>query len=404
MSLLRRDFLRQASGGLAALALSPELDALFPVFRRAEKVRIGVIGTGKQGNRALEELATMEAAQVVAIADVDPGRRKRGLRRAPSATLHESGVALLAAGGLDAVVIATPTHLHKDLCVQALAMGLPVYLEAPLAHDPAAAQAIAEASAWPNAFLTCGYYADTNPVYKRAKDVFRSGALRDLVSLRGHWRRKTSWREAAPTAEREKALNWKLDPQLCGGLPSEIASHQIHTLRWFTGFEPELVRGWGSTQLWQDGRTTPDTVQLHFGWPKNVLMQQELTLASSIGGTGIELSGTHGTIRLAGRHAWLFKESDSATQGWEVYAHRARFHQDEGYVLLADATKLAAQGKLQEGAGLPFTELYYALQAFVAAVQEKGPPACPASSALPATLAGIHASTATASGLEVLLS
>jgi hypothetical protein len=49
----------------------------------------------------------------------------------------------------------------------------------------------------------------------------------------------------------------------------------------------------------------------------------------------------------------MFKEADAPTQGWEVYANRQQFHNDEGITLIAGATKLAEQGKLKEGVGLP---------------------------------------------------
>lgn len=403
MTLDRRDFLRSGAAGLATLAFTPEMEALFPRPPRGETLKLGVIGTGVRGCAALEELATIEGCQVIAIADVDPGRRNRGKRRAPDATIHESGAALLDAGGIDAVVIAASTFAHRELAEHALAKKIKVYLEAPLAHNEADAAAIAAACFEDGAWLTAGFTANTNPVYKRARDVFKSGALRNLVSLRTHWRRKLSWKAAAPTPEREQALSWKIDPDRSAGLAGEIASHHVHTLRWFTGKSPWSVRGWGGIRLWQNGTELPDTVQLDFGWDGDLRCQQEHTLASSIGGEELEISGTHGTIRLAGRHAWLFKEPDAATQGWEVYAHRDRFHQDEGYVLLANATKLAAQGKLKDGAGLPHTELWYALQAFVTAAVEDGEPPCPIQDSMPSTTAGIKAAEAVVTGEEALL-
>jgi predicted dehydrogenase len=403
LSLDRRDFLRNSAAGLSALAFTPDLEALFPRAPRGETLKLGVIGTGVQGCAALEELATIEGVQVVSIADVDPGRRNRGKKRAPEAMLHESGAALLDAGGIDAVVIAASTFAHRELTEQAIAGKLKVYLEAPLAHNASDAAAIGAAVYGEEGWLTAGFMANTNPVYKRARDVYQSGALRNLVSLRSHWRRKLSWKAVAPTPEREEALSWKIDPTRSAGICGEVASHHVHTMRWFTGKAPWSVRGWGGIRLWQNGRDLPDTVQLEFGFDGDLRCQQEITLASSIGGEELEISGTHGTIRLGGRHAWLFKEADSATQGWEVYAHRERFHQDEGYVLLANATKLAAQGKLQAGAGLPHTELWYALQAFVTAAVEGGDPPCPIQEAMPSTTAGIQAAEAVASGEEALL-
>ncbi|MCH2101858.1 MAG: Gfo/Idh/MocA family oxidoreductase, partial [Planctomycetes bacterium] len=403
MTLDRRDFLRSGAAGMVALAFTPEFESLFPRAPSGETLKLGIIGTGVRGCAALEELATIQGCAVVSIADVDKGRRNRGKRRAPDAMIYESGGELLDAGGIDAVIIAASTFAHRELTEQALAKRVKVYLEAPLAHNETDAAAIAAACFEDGAWLTAGFTANSNPVYKRARDVFQSGALRDLVSLRTHWRRKLSWKAAAPTPERERALSWKIDPERSAGLCGEIASQHVHTMRWFTGKSPRSVRGWGGIRLWQGSTELPDTVQLDFGWDNELRCQQELTLASSIGGEELVISGTHGTIRLAGRHAWLFKEPDAATQGWEVYAHRERFHQDEGYVLLANATKLAAQGKLQDGAGLPHTELWYALQAFVTAAVENAEPPCPIQEAMQSTIAGIKAAETIATGKEVLL-
>jgi hypothetical protein len=100
-----------------------------------------------------------------------------------------------------------------------------------------------------------------------------------------------------------------------------------------------------------------------------------------------------GSIKLAERFGWLFKEADAPIQGWEVYANRQQFHDEQGITLIADATKLASQGKLKEGIGLPFTPLYYGLEAFLKATAGE-PVACTADQAfqtLVATLAGRRA-------------
>ena len=73
---------------------------------------------------------------------------------------------------------------------------------------------------------------------------------------------------------------------------------------------------------------------------------------------------------MAWSHGWMFKEADAPTQGWEVYANRQQFHNDEGITLIADATKLASQGKLKQGVGLPHDSLYYSLFDFLKAISE----------------------------------
>ncbi|NQU48149.1 MAG: Gfo/Idh/MocA family oxidoreductase [Planctomycetes bacterium] len=402
MSLDRRNFLRQATGGLAALALMPELEAMLPP-PLADTVKIGVIGTGHRGNQALDELATMEGAKIVAIADVDKGRRNRGAKRAPEATVYESGAELLAAAGVDAIILATPTHLHRELAMAALKQGLPVYCEAPLAHSVEESKALVDAVGAQDKLFAAGFTARSSPLYIRARNIYRSGAARGLVSMRSHWRKRISWREMAPTAARETALNWKLDPKRSAGLEGEVGSHHVHTLEWITGKNAIQVSGWGDIRAWKDRRRVPDSVQLEYLFEDEVRLQQELTLASSLGGNEMQILGSHGSFRLAGRYAWLFKEADSATQGWEVYARRERFHEDEGFVLLANATKLAEQGKPDTNLGMAESELYFSLHAFLTAVIEDGEPACSAADALSATLAGIAAQQAVASGTVVTL-
>jgi hypothetical protein len=48
----------------------------------------------------------------------------------------------------------------------------------------------------------------------------------------------------------------------------------------------------------------------------------------------------------------------------------------EGIVLIANATQLAEQGQLQSGVGLPHPSLYYAVMDFLKSVTEKAPVAC----------------------------
>ncbi|VAX42824.1 hypothetical protein MNBD_PLANCTO03-2327, partial [hydrothermal vent metagenome] len=84
-----------------------------------------------------------------------------------------------------------------------------------------------------------------------------------------------------------------------------------------------------------------------------------------------------------------------------VYANRQQFHNDEGITLIAGATKLAEQGKLQEGIGLPHPPLYYALGDFLKSVAEGAQVACSAEEGYRSTVVGIRAAQAVATGEEV---
>jgi predicted dehydrogenase len=80
-----------------------------------------------------------------------------------------------------------------------------------------------------------------------------------------------------------------------------------------------------------------------------------------------------------------------------------QFHNDEGITLIADATKLASQGKLKEGVGLPQPPLYYALADFLRSVLEQQPVVCPAEEGLRAAAVGILANQAVLSGESVTI-
>jgi hypothetical protein len=155
------------------------------------------------------------------------------------------------------------------------------------------------------------------------------------------------------------------------------------------------VSGTGSIRLHQDGRKVPDTVAAAFRFGDGTIVGYEASLGSSLGGQQEILRGSNGSFRLAWTHGWMFKEIDSTTLGWEVYALRQQFHQDEGIILIADATKLAAQGQLKAGIGLPYPPLYYALGDFLRSVTfPHVPVACTAADGLAATIVGIKANQA----------
>jgi predicted dehydrogenase len=393
----RRTFIAQSVGALAAVALAPDLSFAVP-RARSEPLRIALVGSGRHGRAILDELAKIAAVEVAAICDPVEARVRLGQERAAGAAAFAEHRALLdARPDIGAIVVATPTHLHRDIAIDALHAGRHVFCEAPLAatiDDCRAIADAAEAAAAAGTLFQAGLYARSNPIYKRAWSLVRSDSVRDIVALHAQHNRKTSWRFPAPDRALERATNWRLDPDVSIGLAGELGTHQFDALSWFRGRPPRRITGSGTIRLHDDGRTIPDTIMLTLEWDDDVLLHYQATLASSYGGQFEVIHGTHAGIRLIGTHGWLFKEADSATQGWEVYAARQRFPGEEGIVLVADATQLAAQGRLAEGAGLQHPPLYYALVDFINSVTDGAPVACTAQDALQATTIGILANEA----------
>lgn len=397
----RRGFLAGAASAAAVVALRPELLATVP--RLGARVRVGLVGAGRQGRAILAELDKFEDVEVVALCDTDPSRLSSGLRRAPDARGFAAHAELLEAGGCDAVVVATPTHRHREPCTDALAAGKHVYCEAPLASTGEDARATVLAARDAQGVFQTGMQARTNPIYGLARSFYRAGAIGERVGLGAFSRRKTSWRTPASDPERQRELDWRLDPEVSLGLAGELGTHQVDAVHWFTGGYPSAVRGSGAVLAWDDGRELADTVRCELDFRGGLRMGYEATLANSFEGEGELFLGTLGTIRLAGNAGWMFKEADAPTQGWEVYANRERVYKDDGITLIADATKLAAQGELKDGLGLPHPPLYYALEAFLKSCTEGAPVACSAGEGLRAALVGIAMARAVREGVEVAI-
>lgn len=398
----RRSFLARTAGALAGISILPELVSAEPL-RVGAPVSLGIIGVGRQGRAIIAELQKLPDVTIAAVCDTSPSRLTLAGERAAGAVTLADYRQLLTRPDISAVIVATPTHLHREIAQAAIAAGRHLYVESPLAHTTEDCQAIARSAAGVSTVVQVGFQGRSNPVYQRAKPLFRA-ELRETVSLTAQYHRKTSWRFPAPDPGTAQATNWRLDPAVSTGLAGEIGAQQFDVAAWFREELPTLVSGAGAIRLHRDGREVADTIAVNFTWADGVTLRYEATLANSYGGQFETFHGTNGSLKLAWSHGWLFKEVDAPSQGWEVYATRQQFFQDEGIILVADATKLSAQGRLKEGVGLPHHSLYYALANFVRSVAEGTPVACTAAEGARSSIVGILANQAVVTGRPVEIS
>ena len=396
----RRQFILTAAGTVAGLALVPDL-SLYGANRVADHTT-AVIGVGRQGRSIVAELQKIDGVKIAAICDEDPSRLRAGGRRVPDAAAYASADEMLEKSPeVSSVFVATPTHLHKEIVLSALAAGKHVYCEAPLAHTIEDARAIAGAARGSDRVFQSGLLARSNPVYTLARTFYKSDALRQLVSMRAARSRKSSGRNPSPDPAREKARNWALDPSISLGLAGEWGTHQFDVFHWYTDRYPIAISGGGGVIAWPDGREVADTIDVTLRFEGGATLQYQATLGNSFEGRYEVFRGLNSAIKLTWSHGWMFKEADASTQGWEVYANRQRFHNDEGITLIADATQLASQGKLQDGVGLPNDSLHYGVADFLKSVTEQKPVVTSAEEGLRATVIGILANRAVCEGTTI---
>lgn len=372
-SLSRRNFLKKSSLAAFLGASGVELaragqEAPTVITRRQEKVlTCGVIGFGPWGREIAAALSRFTEAKVAAVCDSYDVMLKRAERSVPEATTHADYREVLDNPEIQAVFVATPTHLHREIVVAALEAGKHVYCEAPMAASIEDARAIAlAAKAHPKQIFQVGLLFRSDPQHRSVFQFIRSGALGKPVMARSQWHAKESWRRASPSPERAREQNWRLDPDVSVGLVGEVGLQQLDKVIWIYQTLPTAVTGFGQIRLWDDGRTIPDTIQAIFEFDNGTNAMFDATLASSFDASYDMFYGSDSTIMLRDQKAWMFKEVDAPMLGWEVYARKDTFYREKGIALVANATKLDAQA-VDPAADDPNTQspLYYAMKEFI---------------------------------------
>jgi predicted dehydrogenase len=369
----RRDFLKGGSAatlmtvlggvelfGPANVAVSGEEKSAGP------KVKVAVIGLGSWGREILNTLVRIEQAEVACICDNYPASLRRSASAAPGAAQTEDYKTILANKDIKAVVLATPTPLHKELAMAALQAGKHVYCEAPLATSLDDARAIAlAAKAVPHLVFQAGLQLRCDKERHFLLPFIRSGALGQSVMARAQWHKKQSWRATSPNPEREQALNWRLNKATSLGLVGELGCHQLDQATWFFNARPIAVSGFGTIAFWKDGREVADTVQALIEFPGGIYLNYDATLANSFDADYEMFYGSDAAVMLRGSKAWMFKEVDSPLLGWEVYAKKDVFYKETGIALVANASKSVQSD--QPAPEVPFTNtiLSQSLDTFV---------------------------------------
>ena len=372
----RRDFISSAGGSLAAMAAmmqaletraqdSEGKDSVRRTDDSTPPVKMGLIGYGPQGREIARNLAQLPSAPLVAVSDNYGAMLRRAKREHPKAKGYEKYEDLLKDENVEGVIIATAPHDHKAIVQAAFQAGKHIYCEAPLGGTVADAKAIAKtAAAKPNLNFQAGLQYRSEPQRHFMFPFMRAGAIGKAVHARTQWHKKTSWRRVSPNATREKAINWRLNPEVSPGLAGEIGMHQVDLVNHFLKLQPVAVNGFGNTIQWRDGRKVPDTVNLVYEYENGFSLTQELTLSNSFDGEYEVMHGTNSAVMLRGAQAWMYKEADAPLIGWEVYARKMPHYGTPGVVLAAGATTPSKGKKLYVESAFTQSPLFYSLEAF----------------------------------------
>ena len=141
-------------------------------------LRVGVIGVGVMGSNHARVFADMPGVKLVGVADIDSSQRDF-VAKALGCAGYDSLDALLD-GGVDAVTIAAPTHLHHSMALACISRGLDVLVEKPIASSVEEGREIIAAARRAGITLMVGHVERFNPAVEAIKSAIHG---EDILSI-----------------------------------------------------------------------------------------------------------------------------------------------------------------------------------------------------------------------------
>jgi myo-inositol 2-dehydrogenase / D-chiro-inositol 1-dehydrogenase len=230
---------------------------------------VAVVGVGRAGMVHARNFASgVAGARLVALSDPSEDVLAAAAVETGCEQTFTDPLEALGAEGVDAVVIASPTFTHAELARAALAAGTHVLCEKPLASSLEDATAVARAAAESDAAFLIGFMRRFDPSWVSVAERVAAGEIGEPLVVRSTGR--------GPGLPPE----WALDPKTSGGLIAEVNSHDLDSLRWFSGQEFESVYALGRAVK------RPDLAERYPGFVDVVLASFELS-----GGALAQLDG-----------------------------------------------------------------------------------------------------------------
>lgn len=148
-----------------------------------QAVRLAVAGAGMIGRRHAAAIDMAAGATLACI--VDPAEAGASVADPYGVPCHPSLDAMIDAGGVDGVILATPNAMHADGALACIAARLPVLVEKPIATEPAGGRSIVEAGEAAGVAVAVGHHRRHNPLIVRAKSLIDEGRLGRIASVHG---------------------------------------------------------------------------------------------------------------------------------------------------------------------------------------------------------------------------
>jgi predicted dehydrogenase len=347
----RRQFMQKSLVGAAAAPLVARSVAAEPgaapePVSPNDRIQMGIIGVGARVQSGVMQAALAQpGVEIVGVCDAYTGRVARAIERTNGrAKDYGDWRALLADESIDAVIIATPDHWHKDQTVEALAAGKDVYLEKPMTLTVDEGPEFIAAADKSDRILQIGSNGMSSKLQQTAREIVQSGKLGKITLIRASYDRNTdsgAWLYPIPPDANEKTVDWEtfLGPaperpfslerffrwrcfwDYSGGIATDLFVHLMTTIHYVMDADmADMVMASGQNYLHQETHEVPDTLSAILTYPRE-------GFTVSLGGTfnnssasqsGFTIMGTEGALVFHGGRLTFKPENPVEGNGWIV--------------------------------------------------------------------------------------
>lgn len=250
-------------------------------------VRAALVGYGLAGECFHAPfLATTPGVELASIVTGNPERRARVAARWPSARLLGSADELWArAGEHDLVVVASANRAHESQALAAIAAGLAVVVDKPLAPSSAAARRVVDAATARGVLLTVFQNRRWDSDVLTLRRLMDEGALGEIWRVESRFER---WRPEVRPAWRESA-----DPADGGGLLLDLGTHLVDQAVQLFGW-PEAA--WAEVRRRRPGAAVDDDTFVALHHPNGVITHCWTSVVAGEPGPRLRVLGSAGTF------------------------------------------------------------------------------------------------------------
>lgn len=250
------------------------------------RIKIGVAGLGRIGwGFHAKGLVRHPDYELVAVTDVEAERRAQAESELGCKSF-ERFEEMIDKAGLEAVVIATPTHLHRGMALQAFARGLHVLLEKPMALNRDEGVDIVKAATSAGRKLTVYQPHRLAPYFQHLREIVASGKIGRVYSVRSgmfNYARRNDWQSLL---------------KFGGGMLSNYGAHGVDQILGLVGFEVKRV--FCDLQRVATLGDAEDVAKIVFETRQGVMGEVEISMASALNPYKLLVWGTHGGIMFKG--------------------------------------------------------------------------------------------------------